>query len=442
MSNEACCKGWDDLPPLTVLAQRAARHGASDRAAPGISRTNTPLPFASLLKPPKGDWASAPATDASAVAKGDALPVTGAWREDEARGPRMYAELGPLPLEGGGKLPAVRLAYETWGKLNPARNNAILILHALTGDSHVAGPAGPGQPTPGWWAQAVGPKLPLDTDKYFIVAPNVLGGCMGSTGPSSLAPDGREWGSRFPQLSTRDMVRAEARLADLLGIDQFAAIVGPSAGGHRAVEWAVTYPERTRTLILVATAACTTAEQAAWAHAQIAAIELDPHFNGGDYYHSDEGPVRGLGLAREIAHTTYRTPLELDERFGRNRQGDEEPLAGGRLAVQSYLDYHARKLAARFDAGSYRILSKAMITHDVGRGRGGVAEALARFSGPALVVGVNSDRLFYARDCEKMAKALPGGRFAQIHTPFGHDGFLIEFAQVNAILAEFMEELE
>lgn len=441
MSEDPCCEGWEELPPLTVLAQRAAEKAALDRAAPGISRAQAPLPFDSLLKQ-QPNWEAGKITDPGELARSGHLPVTGAWREGDAPGPRMYAELGPLSLEGGGHLPAVRLAYETWGKLNPARDNAILILHALTGDSHVAGPAGPGQPTPGWWAQAVGPDLPPDTNKFFIVAPNVLGGCMGSTGPSSLAPDGREWGSRFPQLSTRDMVRAEARLADLLGIDTFAAVVGPSAGWHRALEWAATYPERARALILVATSACTTAEQAAWAHAQIAAIELDPHFAGGDYYSNLEGPVRGLGLAREIAHTTYRTPLELDERFGRERQGDEDPLAGGQLAVQSYLDYHARKLAARFDAGSYRVLSKAMITHDVGRDRGGVQAALSVFSKPTLVVGVDSDRLFYARDCKKMAAAFPDGRYRQICTPFGHDGFLIEFAQVNAIFADFMKELK
>ena len=217
---------------------------------------------------------------------------TGAWRPGDEPGHRRFLEIGDLPLESGEVLPNTVLAFETWGELSPQRDNAVLVLHALTGDSHVTGEAGPGHPTPGWWSDLVGPGRAIDTERYFVVAANILGGCQGSTGPSSTAPDGRPWGSRFPWLTTRDAVEAEARLADALGIEVFHLVIGVSLGGHRAIEWGVTHPQRVRNLALVATGASTTADQLAWCHLQELAIVADPFFFDGDYYSHSVGPVR------------------------------------------------------------------------------------------------------------------------------------------------------
>ena len=369
-----------------------------------------------------------------------AIPATGAWLEGDDPGPRLFADLGALPLEAGGRLPHVRLAYETWGELNEAGDNAVLVLHALTGDSHVTA-HGADDADEGWWAQVVGPGRAIDTDRYFVVAPNVLGGCQGSTGPSSPAPDGTPWGSRFPVLTVRDQVEAEIQLADLLGIGRWALVVGASMGGHRVLEWAVMAPERVAAMAVVASAAQTSAEQLAWAHTQLAAIQLDPAWRGGDYYAAapGQGPHAGLGLARQIAHTTYRSPAELDARFGRLPQHAEEPLAGGRYAVQSYLDHHAGKLAVRFDANSYLTLTQTMVTHDLGRDRGGVEAALALIEAETLVVAVDSDRLFFPAESERIAAGVRrSGPVAYVRSANGHDGFLIEHDQVAALLGRFL----
>ncbi len=365
-------------------------------------------------------------------------PVSGGWHEGDPAAFRQFADLGPLRLENGALLPAVRLAYETWGTLDEDASNAVLIEHALTGDAHVTGPTAPGQVTAGWWEDIVGPGKIIDTEKYYVVAANVLGGCQGSMGPASLAPDGKAWGSRFPIVSTRDQIAAEARLADLLGVRTWSLVVGASLGGHRAIEWAVSYPERVARLLVVASGAQTTAEQAAWAHTQIRAIELDPAWQGGDYHHGSVGPVAGLALARQIAHTTYRSPRELDVRFGRLPQHQEDPLRGGRLAVESYLDYHGEKLVRRFDAGSYVALSRSMLSHDIGRDRGGVKEALKLVTAQTLVVAVDSDRLFFPEQVWQIAEGIPGAFYREIHSDHGHDGFLIEFDQLTALLEEFL----
>lgn len=367
-------------------------------------------------------------------------PVTGAWTPQEPAAFRSFADLGTLRLENGNILPHVSLAYETWGQLNDTRSNAVLVLHALTGDAHVTGPTAPGQPTPGWWSSIVGPGQVIDTDRYFVVAANVLGGCQGSTGPSSPAPDGHPWGSRFPIISTRDQVLAESRLADLLGIDSWNLVIGASLGGHRAIEWAVSYPDRVQRLIIVASGAQTTAEQAAWCHTQIQAITLDPYWNSGDYYTASRGPSLGLALARQIAHTTYRSPAELDQRFGRLPQHQEDPLHGGRLAVESYLDHHGHKLVRRFDAGSYIALCRSMISHDIGRDRGGLHEALRRVTAQTLVVSVDSDRLFFPKQVWQMAEGIRGAYYREIHSPHGHDGFLIESDQLALLIDELLTQ--
>ncbi|MCF2527294.1 homoserine O-acetyltransferase MetX [Yinghuangia soli] len=351
-------------------------------------------------------------------------------------GLRTLALDRPLHLESGGVLPDVRIGYETWGTLAPDRSNAVLVLHALTGDSHVAGPAGPGFPSPGWWDGLVGPGRALDTDRWFVMAPNVLGGCRGTTGPASLAPDGRAWGSRFPRLTIRDQVAAEAAAADALGIDRWAAVVGGSMGGMRALEWAVTHPDRVGALFLAACGAAATADQIAWCAAQTHAIRADPGWHGGDYHHlpPESGPWRGLGVARRIAHITYRSEAELQARFGRERQPGEGPH--GRYAVESYLDHHSAKLVARFDAGSYVVLTEAMNSHDVGRGRGGIAAALSRITAPTTVAAVGTDRLYPPAQQRALAEAIPTARdLAWIDSPYGHDGFLIELDQVAPLVA-------
>ncbi len=340
----------------------------------------------------------------------------------------------PLPLESGGELPGVKLAFETWGRLAPDGSNAVLVLHALTGDSHVAGPAGPGHPTPGWWDGLVGPGRALDPDRWFVVAPNVLGGCQGSTGPASPRPDGgRPWGGAFPRLTQRDQVAAEAELADALGIGAWALVIGGSMGGMRALEWAVSLPHRVRSLLLLACPAAASAEQIAWARIQVGAIRADPGWRGGDYHDAPpgQGPHTGLGLARRLAQVTYRAEAELQARFGRSPRGD------GRFEVESYLDHHAEKLVRRFDAGSYVTLTEAMNAHDVARGRGGTAAALRRVTARTLVAGIDSDRLYPLSQQAELANGIPSAdRLRVVESPHGHDGFLIETDQVAALVRE------
>ncbi|MFI5633656.1 homoserine O-acetyltransferase [Streptomyces sp. NPDC051664] len=369
-------------------------------------------------------------------------PATGGWQEGDPPGRRSWVTLGrPAALESGGSLPGVRLAYETWGSLATDGANAVLVLHALTGDSHVAGPAGPGHPTTGWWDALIGPGRALDTDRWFVVAPNVLGGCQGSTGPSSRRPGGAHWGGDFPDLTVRDQVTAEAELADELGIGRWAAVIGGSMGGMRALEWAVSRPDRTGSLLVLAAPAAASAEQIAWGAVQISAIRTDPGWRGGHYHAASpgNGPHHGLGLARRIAHVTYRSEPELGARFGRQPQAGEDPARGGRYQVESYLDHHAAKLVQRFDAGSYVTLTTAMNGHDVGRGRGGIAQTLRRARMPALVAGVDSDRLYPLAQQAELAALLPGAdRLRIVESPYGHDGFLIETGQVGALVRELL----
>ncbi|MBQ0854557.1 homoserine O-acetyltransferase [Streptomyces sp. BH-SS-21] len=366
--------------------------------------------------------------------------ASGGWQEGDPPGRRRWhLRADPLPLEAGGELPGVRLAFETWGQLAPDRSNAVLVLHALTGDSHAAGHAEPGHPTAGWWDALIGPGRALDTDRWFVVAPNVLGGCQGSTGPSSSGPTGRCWGGAFPFLTQRDQVAAEAGLADALGIDRWALVVGGSMGGMRALEWAVSHPERADALLLLATAAAASAEQIAWANLQLHAIRSDPNWRDGNYHGTGRGPLIGLGLARRLAHVTYRSEPELQVRFGRFPQDTEDPWHGGRYQVESYLDHHAAKLVRRFDAGSYVVLSEAMNSHDVGRGRGGLRAALSRVTARTLVVGVDSDRLYPpSQQADLAAGIITSDGPRVIESPHGHDGFLIEVDQVAALVDELL----
>lgn len=366
-------------------------------------------------------------------------PATGAWREGFPVGERLFVEVGDIDLAVGATIPHVRVAYQTWGALNADRSNAVYICHALTGDSHVTGTAGPGHLTDGWWDGLVGPGAPIDSNEWFVVCANVLGGCQGTTGPASLASDGRPWGSRFPIVTVGDMVEVERRVMDHLGIDSWALMLGPSLGGMRVLEWMVAHPERVRSGLVLGTTAAVTADQIGTHATQIAAIEADPRFRGGDYYDAapGEGPHGGMGVARRIAHLTYRSESELSLRFGRDPQGEENPRSGGRFAVESYLDHQADKLARRFDANTYIALTRAMSLFDVGEGRGGVAEALAGVRTPLTVVGLDSDRLFPLRLQEELVAATPSARRLHVvRSPYGHDGFLVEKDQVGAIVTE------
>lgn len=369
-----------------------------------------------------------------------------AWQDGDPLGGRTLVDLGEVRTELGAVLPGARVSYESWGTPHVGPDgtvdNAVLVLHALTGDSHVVGPAGPGHPSPGWWAGVVGDGLAVDTTRWFVVAPNVLGGCQGTTGPSSPAPDGRAWGSRFPTVSVRDQVAVEAALADRLGVARWAMVVGGSMGGMRALEWAVGRPERVSSLVVLASCAAASGDQIAWCAPQLAAITSDPAWQGGDYHGTGPGPVDGLGVARRIAHVTYRSRWEIDTRFGRDAQPGEDPDAGGRYAVESYLDHQAGKLANRFDAGSYVVLTRSMNGHDVGRGRGGTEAALRRVTAATTVVGVDSDRLYPLEQQEHVAEHVPGARLEVVASRYGHDGFLVETAAVARVLARVLGEQE
>jgi homoserine O-acetyltransferase len=371
-------------------------------------------------------------------------PATGAWREGFPVGERRFLDVGDVEVTAGMTLPAVRVAYQTWGRLNEERTNAVYVCHALTGDSHVTGDAGPGHLTAGWWAGLVGPGAPVDTDRWFVVCANVLGGCQGTTGPASLAPDGRAWGSRFPVITVADMVEVERRVMDALEIPSWALMLGPSLGGMRVLEWMAAYPERVRSGLVLGTTAAVSADQIGTHATQIAAIEADPRFLDGDYYDqpAGEGPHVGMGIARRIAHLTYRSESELDLRFGRDPQGDEDPSDGGRFAVESYLDHQADKLSRRFDANTYVALTRAMSLFDVGEGRGGVTETLGRFRAPLTVVGLDSDRLFPLRLQEELVAATPTAHpLHVVRSPYGHDGFLVEKDQVGEIVREALSSV-
>lgn len=371
-------------------------------------------------------------------------PVEQVWRDGIAVSQKQYITLGPLTLESGFQLPEVTVAYETYGSFTGS--NAVLVQHALTGDSHVAG-VSPTSDQRGWWDALVGPAKSVDTQEWFVVCANVLGGCQGTTGPSTPHPeDGLPWGSRWPRITVRDQVALEALLADALGISKFAAILGGSMGGMRTLEWLVGYPERVGSALLLATSAQASADQIGTQTIQIAAITNDADWQDGNYYNVGDGrgPRRGLAIARQIAHLTYRTEAELAQRFGLDPQMNENPygsaivgrdVGAGRFAVQSYLEHHGNKLVARFDAGSYISLSDVMNTHDIARGRGSVEEVLGRIGAPVVVGGITTDRLYPVSQQELLARLIPGAAPLQvIESVFGHDGFLIEVEQVGRLV--------
>jgi homoserine O-acetyltransferase len=357
-----------------------------------------------------------------------------------AEGELTVVNIGSLTLENGTVLDDVSIAVQRWGELSPNRDNVVVVLHALTGDSHITGPAGPEHPTAGWWDGVAGPGAPIDTDRWCAIATNVLGGCRGSTGPSSPAPDGKPWGSRFPAITVRDLVNADIAALAALGITQVAAVVGGSMGGARALEWTVGRPDTVRAALVFAVGARATADQIGTQSSQVSAIKSDPDWQNGDYYGTGRDPHVGMEIARRFAHLTYRGETELDDRFGNDAQGDENPPAGGRYAVQSYLEHQGGKLAARFDPGTYVALTDALSSHDVGRGRGGFAAALGSCGVPVVVGGITSDRLYPLRLQEELAELLPGCTGLNVvDSIYGHDGFLVETDAVGELIRRTLE---
>ena len=383
------------------------------------------------------------------------MPVTGAWQPGDPVGNRRFLTIAtdrPLALEGGGRLRDVTIAYESWGTLSRDGANAVLLCHAWTGDSHVYGQLSAGHPTPGWWEGIVGPGLAIDTERYFVVCANVLGGCQGTTGPASIDPvTDRAYGSSFPVVTVRDMVRTQAALADHLGVARWRAVVGGSMGGMQALEWAVTYPQRVGSLVVVATCAQATAQQIAWGAVGRRAIRLDPRWRGGDYYDAlpDDGPHEGLATARMLAQITFRTDDVFTDRFGRQLAPDQAGATEAfdlwqRFEVERYLDYHGEKLVRRFDANSYLLIGKAMDLHDIGRGRGGLDSALSRISAPTLAMGITSDVLYPAYQQRAIHEAVAArGRsseYVEIRSAHGHDAFLLDLDQVGPPIARFLDE--
>jgi homoserine O-acetyltransferase len=391
--------------------------------------------------------------DERAPLSADALPASGAWRPGDPVGRRQFVTIArehPFSLEGGGALRDITLAYETWGTLDADGGNAVLVCHALTGDAHAAGPSGPGQPTPGWWDDVIGPGRGLDTDRWFVVCVNVLGGCQGTTGPASDDPrSGTPYGSRFPVVTIRDMVRTQAAVADHLGIERWLAVVGGSMGGMQVLEWGVMYPDRARSLVAIATTAAASAQQIAWSSVGRNAIASDPAWRGGDYYDAPpgQGPYRGLAEARAIAQITYRTSAVFDERFGREvlEPIDDHLGLWQRFDVEGYLDYHGAKLVRRFDANTYLLLNRAMDLHDLGRGRGGVELAVNRIRVPSLVMSISSDSLYPPHQQQQLRDLLARRgtpcQYEMIDSPDGHDGFLLAADQVGAALDGFLDEV-
>jgi len=373
-------------------------------------------------------------------------PATGAWRDGDPSGDRQFAPLPTFKTGSGRELVNAKIAYETWGELNEDGSNAVLIMHALTGDSHAVGSASKQHPTEGWWNGIIGPGLAIDTDRFYVVAPNMLGGCQGSTGPATLDKNGREYGPRFPYLTIRDQVQALRLFSDVINVKNWHSIIGGSMGGMHTLEFAIMFPEQVSRVAVIAAPPVTTADQIALNSVQVEAIKTDPAFADGDYYDAKAGlgPHRGLALARRMALLNYRSPFELNERFERTWQSGKSPLGeGGRFAVESYLDFHGNKFTRRFDANSYITLVNAMNSHDIGRDRGSVEAALKQIKAKSLVVGISTDRLFPLSGQQLIAEhiggELVGKKLHVIDSEFGHDGFLIEMDIVGPLLQQLLD---
>lgn len=360
----------------------------------------------------------------------------------------MVAPPGEFVLASSERLSPIVVAYETYGQLSPDRDNAILILHALTGDAHAAGKSTEADRVPGWWDPLIGPGRAFDTDRYYVICTNVLGGCYGTTGPGSQDPStGKPYGMRFPLVTIRDMVRVQRELLRHLGVEQLVTVSGGSMGGMQALEWAVTFPEMLRSAIPVAAPGRLSAQGIAYNEVQRLAITQDPDWQQGDYY-PGPGPARGLGLARMIGTITYKSDVSWSFKFGRTfagRRDADRYRWSGEFEVENYLHYQGRKLVTRFDANTYLYLTRAMDLHDVSQGYPAYEDALARARVPVLMVGISSDFLYPTYQQKEIVEirqrlGLPA-YYAEIDSPFGHDAFLIEFAQLERIIEDFLEIL-
>jgi homoserine O-acetyltransferase/O-succinyltransferase len=347
--------------------------------------------------------------------------------------------------ELGGSLRDVILAYETWGELNDAADNAVLLVHALTGDSHAAGGPSEGHRRGGWWDPMVGPGLTLDTEKYFVVCSNVIGGCSGSTGPASTEPGTRRpYGMRFPIITIRDMVRAQRCLLDDLGVHRLALVAGGSIGGQQALEWAVEFPDFVEKAIPVAATGALGPQGVGMSEIGRRAIMADPDWQDGDYYGTGRRPDRGLAIARMAGMMTYQSADGQWERFGRRPAGRPalHPEFGGRFEIESYLHYQGRELTGRFDANSYLYLSRAMDLYDVSSGYESDEEAYSRIQAEVLFVGITSDWLFPAAEVrgakEKAKQAGARTHYAEIDTLSGHDAFLKDWKELTEAIQPFI----
>ncbi len=362
-----------------------------------------------------------------------------------ASGPQVFELAGGLDLASGRRLEHVTIAYETFGELDQRRANAILVCHALSGDAHVAaGPDRFGEQRPGWWDPMVGPGKAIDTEKYFVICSNVLGGCSGTTGPGSADPaTNAPYGLRFPLVTVEDMVDAQAALLDHLGIERLACVAGGSMGGMQALAWARRYPERVASVAGIATTWRLAAQAIAFNEVGRTAILGDPTFSGGDYY--DEGqPSHGLAVARMIGHITYLSDDSMREKFGRRlreRAGHAFEFVT-EFEVESYLAYQGRKFVERFDANTYLYMTKAMDYFDLSAGHETLAAALAGVRSRLLVLSFSSDWLFPTYQARELVDALKAAgaevSFAEIESPYGHDAFLLEPEQQRRYLEPFL----
>ncbi len=352
---------------------------------------------------------------------------------------------GPLALDGGGVLAPVDIAYETYGTLNADASNAILLCHALTGDQYVASNH-PVTGKPGWWTRMVGPGKPIDTDRYFVVCPNVIGSCMGSSGPASLAEDGQPYGMRFPVITIRDMVRAQAMLLDHLGIGRLYAVVGGSMGGMQAITWAATYPTRVASAVVIASTARHSAQNIAFHEVGRQAIMADPNWRGGDYYVDGKGPDAGLAVARMAAHITYLSEQGLTEKFGRRLQNRDAKTFGfdADFQVESYLRHQGLSFTDRFDANSYLYITRAMDYFDLAEEHGGhLANAFRGAATRFCLVSFDTDWLYPTSESRNIVHALNASgapvSFVELSAPFGHDSFLLDVPDLNRVVDGFLK---
>ena len=348
-----------------------------------------------------------------------------------------------LSLDSGANLSPVEVAYETYGTLNAARTNAILILHAFSGDAHAAGISHE-TGKPGWWDNMIGPGKAFDTERYFVICSNVLGGCRGTTGPASINPaTGCPWAMSFPVITVGDMVRLQRMLVDWFGIERLLAVAGGSMGGMQALEWAVAYPERVVTAIPIAATTRHSAQQIAFNEVGRQAIMADPDWNDGDYY-DRQPPARGLAVARMVGHITYMSDESMREKFGRRLRGKETFGFGFDVdfEVESYLRYRGSQFVSRFDANSYLYITKAMDYFDLTGGSGSVAAALERAQCRFLVISFCSDWLYPSYQSQELVRALRSRNrdvaYVELPSNYGHDSFLVDVGEQTELVRGFL----